>query len=109
MTNEPTDPAASGNAPGVTMRIDLSPEMIEEAKRGKTMVETRRKTGTDLPVAKVMAGSVTGGIDFQQLLQNIYDAVLITDLNGEIIMANVRANQFFLSNRASSPARAFST
>jgi len=76
------------------MRIDLSPELLEEAKRG------RRKTGpisTTPSAAQPRAVNVPGSIDFQQLLQNIYDAVLITDMNGEVAMANVRANQFFLS------------
>ena len=40
---------------------------------------------------------MTGGVDFQQLFQNIYDAAIITDLNGAIVMVNVRANQFFLA------------
>jgi PAS domain S-box-containing protein len=91
MTNEPTDPSSTGNAPGVTMRIDLSPDLLEEAKRG------RRKTG---PIGTAVAPggrpfAFTGGIDFQQLFQNIYDAVLITDMNGGVVMANVRAHQFF--------------
>jgi PAS domain S-box-containing protein len=97
MTNEPTDPAESGTAPGVTMRIDLSPELLEEAKRGKAALEGRRKTGPISTTAKPRVPSVAGGVDFQQLFQNIYDAVLITDMAGEVVMANVRANQFFLA------------
>jgi phosphoserine phosphatase RsbU/P len=97
MTNEP-DPAETGNTPGVTMRIDLSPDLLEEARRKKLAIEARRKSGPIATTAKPQVPSVTGGVDFQQLLQNIYDAVLITDMNGEIAMANVRANQFFLTN-----------
>lgn len=95
MSNEQNDPATSASAPGVTMRIDLSPDLLEEAKRG------RRKTGpigtapAASPTPKLRPSAVTGGIDFQQLFQNIYDAVLITDMNGEVMLANVRANQFF--------------
>jgi sigma-B regulation protein RsbU (phosphoserine phosphatase) len=97
MKNEPTETPASANPLGTTMRIDLSPEMLEEAKRGKSRIEGRRKTGPIITIPKPRAVAPSGGVDFQQLFQNIYDAAIITDLNGEIVMVNVRANQFFLT------------
>ena len=33
---------------------------------------------------------------YQQFMQSIYDAVLITDLQGAVVDANGRANEFFL-------------
>ncbi len=36
-----------------------------------------------------------GGDDFQQLLQSVYDAAIITDIDGHIISGNERAVQFF--------------
>lgn len=68
------------------MRIEIAPELL--AKR-KADAQSRPQPRT--PV------SVPGGVDFQQLLQNIYDAVLITDMAGEISMVNLRANQFFFA------------
>jgi len=97
MPNEPTDPPASANALGTTMRIDLSPEMLEEARRSKAMPGSRRRTGPIITLPKPRALTPAGGVDFQQLFQNIYDAAVITELTGEIVMANVRANQFFLT------------
>lgn len=76
------------------MRIDITPELLEESKGSK-------KVGSHHPVIRIQKPRVeatpVGGMDFQQLLQNIYDAVLITELGGEIVMVNIRANQFFLA------------
>lgn len=94
MNPEPQEPPASLNPLGSTMRIDLSPEAIEEAKRGKQRAESRRRSGP-INILQPRAVAPAGGVDFQQLLQNIYDAAVITDLDGSITMVNVRANQFF--------------
>lgn len=97
MSNEPQAPAAPASPFGTTMRIDLSPEKLDEGRRGKAQIESRRRTGPIATIPKPLAPTATGGVDFQQLLQNIYDAAIITDLEGEIVMVNVRANQFFLA------------
>lgn len=97
MNNEPQEPTPAVNPLGTTMRIDLSPEAIEEARRGKSQAALRRSSGST-PVLKVRAVAPAGGVDFQQLLQSIYDGAVITDLLGEIVMTNVRANQFFLAD-----------
>ncbi len=79
------------------MRIDLSPEMIEQAKGGKVRSDApHRPQPIIIPKAHTDVAPM-GGVDFQQLLHNIYDAALITDLEGGIVMANIRANQFFLA------------
>src|ERR1700761_3402661 len=87
---------AGTNRLGTTMRIDLSPEVRREAQGGK-VAEGRRATQPIITLPKPRATAATASLDFQQLLQNIYDAALITDLEGEIVMTNVRANQFFLA------------
>ncbi len=97
MPHEPTEPAAPNYPFGTTMRIDLSPERVEEAKRGKARSEERRPTQPMISLPKPRTAAASGSIDFQQLLQNIYDAAIITDLSGEVVMVNVRANQFFLA------------
>src|SRR4051812_7014316 len=96
MNPEPKEPAAPTIPLGTTMRIDLSPEKLEEVKRRTSRMEGRPRTGPIIMV-KPRAVALTGGADFQQLFQNIYDAAIITDLNGEIVSVNVRANQFFVA------------
>lgn len=95
MNPEPKEPAVPSNPFGTTMRIDLSPEKLAEVKRGTARLESRRRTGPIITIPKPRAVTVSGGLDFQQLFQNIYDAAIITDLLGEITSVNVRANQFF--------------
>jgi PAS domain S-box-containing protein len=99
MENQPPDAGPHPTSPfGTTMRIDLSPEMLEEAKRPKGKTEGRRRTQPliRIPQPRAMVAR-PGSVDFQQLLQNIYDAGLVTELDGEIVMVNLRANQFFLA------------
>src|SRR4051794_7870722 len=96
MPDEQKQPAP-GHQFGTTMRIDLSPEMIEAVRRRKGPSESKRRTQPMICIPKPRAVTATGGADFQQLLQNIYDAAIITDIDGAIAMVNVRANQFFLA------------
>jgi sigma-B regulation protein RsbU (phosphoserine phosphatase) len=91
------EPAAPTNSFGTTMRIDLSPEKLEEVRRGRSRMEGKRRTEPILTIPKARAVTATGGMDFEQLFQNIYDAAIITDLQGEIVRVNVRANQFFMA------------
>ena len=76
------------------MRIEINPEALRE-----TRGQGARAGGQ--PVFRDPKPSVTvsplGGIHFQQLLQNIDDAVFVTERTGEVIVANIRANQFFLA------------
>ena len=94
MQNSPK-PSPAANVLGTTMRIEINPEALSEAKAGKT------RSSSQGPVLRETKPSVTvsplGGIHFQQLLQNIYDAVFVTERTGEVLVANIRANQFFLA------------
>ncbi len=96
-----------------TMRIDITPAMLEQlqqapapggvriASRSGSLNMSPRPSGPS--VIRIPASPVVrplGGEDFQVLLQSIYDAVFITDPQGMIAGANVRAEQFFLSTRA---------
>jgi len=89
--------ASAASAAGTTMRIEIAPEALHEAKRGKVRSGNGQPGGANFglksPVAA--ADAPLGGVHFQQLLHNIYDAVLITELSGEVLVANIRANQFF--------------
>ena len=94
METPPKQPVPAANPLGTTMRIEINPEALHEAKRGKARPAAQ-------PVFRETKPSVTvtplGGIHFQQLLQNIYDGAFVTERSGEIIVANIRANQFFLA------------
>lgn len=101
MDNEPIEPAASTPSFGTTMRIDISPEMMDAAKKGKSKTSPIRRAQPVIRVPKPRAEVVAAAsFEFQQLLQNIYDAVLITDMSGEVVMANIRAYQFFSAQPA---------
>lgn len=74
-----------------TMRIDLPHDIgpdDESGKKagGKKLIRIVRSANGHAPA---------GATDFQALLQNIYDAVLITDTHGQIVNVNTRAIQFF--------------
>ena len=48
------------------------------------------------PKTKVISTKqVVGGKDFQELLQHLYDGAFVTDTQGKIISANIRAQSFF--------------
>lgn len=78
------------------MRIELPSEFLDEVEHGK---RRPRPSPRNVPVAieprPATGVEPLGGMYFQQLLHHIYDAVLITDLSGEILVVNVRANAFF--------------
>ncbi len=85
-----------------TMRIDIPPDLLEQMNAPRHAVETPTRRGHTtvirIPGKKTDASSM-GGPDFQELLQNIYDGALITDLSGNIINANIRAIQFLIYGR----------
>jgi PAS domain S-box-containing protein len=79
------------------MRIDLAPEFAREPDAGQPqpVAPTRRyarvkaRSAEEKPAALYLDDS-----NFQELFQGVYDAALITNRNGTIIDANVRAVQF---------------
>jgi len=86
------------------MRIDLTPEKAEEmekmAEAQRTASPTKRiHTPRVLPRTPGMGLHGRGDEPdslYQELLQSIYDAVLVTDMRGKILDENVRALQFLL-------------
>lgn len=89
---------------GTTMRIDLTPEAVARAggqqskstatSKTRFVVPKRKRNTNNLPADK-NSTQIIGGAAFQELLQNIYDAVLITSIDGTIVKANERAHRFF--------------
>jgi phosphoserine phosphatase RsbU/P len=91
-----------------TMRIDITPAMLEQLQQAPAPGGVRipsRAGGLNMAPHPSGPGVIRipatpsvrpmGGEDFQVLLQSIYDAVFITDPQGAITGANVRAEQFF--------------
>ncbi len=78
-----------------TMRIDLTPDLIEKpggkTVRGGLAVPKRPTIRITRP--KAVTGNI-GDSDFQQLLQNVYDGAVITSYDGRIADANARLCQF---------------
>jgi PAS domain-containing protein len=94
-----------------TMRIDITPAMLEQLQQapvpGAARISSRpgglhagpRAGGPGVIRIPASPARPLGGEDFQVLLQSIYDAVFITDPQGMIVGANVRAEQFFAAKR----------
>jgi sigma-B regulation protein RsbU (phosphoserine phosphatase) len=79
-----------------TMRIDLTPGGADAtAPAGKQPRTTPVAKGKRKQSARTQ---LVGSNDFRQLLESVYDAAIITDMDGNIIDANERAVQFFLSD-----------
>lgn len=83
------------------MRIDIAPEMLENvaaADRAGRRIITRRFKDAAQGDAAAGADLWAADSDFQELFQSVYDAAIITDMDGNIISANLRACGFFVLN-----------
>ncbi len=82
-----------------TMRIDLIPDVPEKSQVGKKrrMVIT---SPTRMRRAKAKTSDLGSDSRYNELLQSIYDAALICDLEGNIVDANARAIEFMLYKRS---------
>ena len=85
-----------------TMRIELTPE-VEKQIQAELKTHTVKRARPKAIVLKKRETHIeqVGGPAFQELLQNIYDAALITRLDGRIVNANERALSFFQCTRES--------
>jgi len=93
MPNPQKQPLPVSNPLGTTMRIEIDPEAMREARRGRSL-PARQPIRDSRPVVAV---SPLGGVDFQQLLQSVYDGAFVTERSGQIVVSNIRANHFFLA------------
>jgi len=92
-----------------TMRIDITPGMLEQLQQAPSDMGRRVARLTPrIPAPSSNPATIRlpqhmvrplGGEDFQTLLQSIYDAFFLTDLQGRILGANPRAEQFFLATK----------
>lgn len=83
-----------------TMRIDIPPDLPADQNQGAQRLETAkiRVRPTRSKTDKISEPS-TSVSRYDQLLQSIYDAALITDLDGRIIDSNIRAVEFLQYSR----------
>ena len=77
-----------------TMRIDLMPESAHEQSSGPASSLTRMDWTRHRKTPEYVARS-----RYQELLQSLYDAALVTKLTGEIIDVNARAVEFLRYDR----------
>lgn len=78
-----------------TMRIDLIPDIpAQNDGNNRNRVIVKSTTGADATELKQQSKYLTN-TPYHELLQGIYDAALITDLEGVISDLNVRAIEFF--------------
>lgn len=83
-----------------TIRIDLISDLESKAAKGKKIV-IAQPTARHRRVRTAGEGSSEErGMFFNELLEGVYDATLITDLQGQIKECNTRAVEFLLYDRA---------
>ncbi|MBN1268040.1 MAG: SpoIIE family protein phosphatase [Kiritimatiellae bacterium] len=92
----PTQPLGDPLQQASTMRLEITPQDLKDLKFAKATPALAGGT----PRSAAAEGTTLGGADFQELLHNIYDGALITDLQGRILDANERAMQLFHTDRA---------
>jgi PAS domain S-box-containing protein len=80
-----------------TMRIDITPEVLRELGGNNTNKHDTQWMRKQSPVVNIPRGTVqnTGETKYDQLLQSLYDAALVTTLDGQVLDANARALEFF--------------
>jgi PAS domain S-box-containing protein len=89
----------SGEQFSRTTRIDILPDFLKEPD-GRIQTDYERLRQSTVPRVDDGAGAgKVGESDFQELLQSSYDAALLTDLDGQILDANMRAIQFLGCSR----------
>ncbi len=76
-----------------TMRIDLIPDVPAEPVKDKRRVVVKSETQARTGISEDLAASI-GLTRYQELLDSIYDAAVITDLKGTITEVNARVVQF---------------
>ena len=83
-----------------TMRIDIPPDLLAEQGQKVPRMETAKiRVRPSLSKTGRISAPSTPDSRYDQLLQSIYDAALITDLNGRIVDSNIRAVEFLQYSR----------
>jgi PAS domain S-box-containing protein len=88
---------ASDNQSSKTMRIDI-PAAAPSGRWPRHVTPAQAADGTR--PRKTFGEIAVQNSDLSELFQNVYDSAFITELNGKIVDANVRATQSFLYSQA---------
>jgi PAS domain S-box-containing protein len=95
----PQPPPSTPNPFGATMRIEICPQPFQETKSRNGTLDKLKLESQNQPLPldpePTEVPTPLGGVHFHHLLQNIYDAVFVTERTGKILLANLRAEQFF--------------
>ena len=83
-----------------TMRIDLIPDVPTEPVKGKSRRIVFAARGRKARPAGLRGGDVAAKSGYEELLQSIYDGVLIADLSGRIVDVNARVLDFVQYERS---------
>jgi PAS domain S-box-containing protein len=83
-----------------TMRIDIPPDLLADQIQKAPRLETAKiRVRPNLSKTGRISAAPSPDSRYDQLLQSIYDAALITDLSGRIIDSNIRAVEFLQHSR----------
>jgi len=82
-----------------TMRIDLIPEVPKEPVKGKKKRVVLAPPTRKLRRAPMPATATAEVSPYEELLQSLYDAAIIADLDGKVVDVNPRAEEFLQYNR----------
>ena len=83
-----------------TMRIDIPPDLLADQQQKPARLETAKiRVRPNLSKTGRISGPSSPDSRYDQLLQSIYDAALITDLSGRIVDSNIRSVEFLQYSR----------
>jgi PAS domain S-box-containing protein len=83
-----------------TMRIDIPPDLLADQIQKAPRLETAKiRVRPSLSKTGRISAVASPDSRYDQLLQSIYDAALITDLNGKIVDSNIRSVEFLQYSR----------
>jgi len=85
-----------------TVRIDLMPEELESSSPAKPSGGADKLTRVNWSTRNRMTAAAAAQTRsrYQELLQSVYDAALVTTFSGQIVDVNVRAVEFLRHERA---------
>lgn len=82
-----------------TVRLRIPPDYPKEISDRKKPRPVIKKQAQEAPPWEISQESQVDESYFYELLQSLYDGVVITELNGRIVDANDRAMEFLLYNK----------
>jgi len=82
-----------------TMRIDLTPELLKKLGVSQEQATRSIRRRPRVVSSRAREGRRGKGSRFHELLDSVYDGVLICELSGRVVEANARASELFLYER----------